>query len=95
MVLGNALGYSESAQLLISSQPWLKEQKLWIGEICHLCLVQNNAAAVKYNGRLLFSTSPEKKKKGEGEREGGGEEKKKREGSWSFLAGPLSIGSEH
>lgn len=58
MVLGNALGYSESAQLLISSQPWLKEQKLWIAEICHLCLVQNNASAVKYNGRLLFSTSP-------------------------------------
>lgn len=89
MVLGNALGYSESAQLLISSQPWLKEQKLWFRKICHLCLVQNNAAAVKYNGRLLFSTSPQK----------GGEKKmrkkKKREGSWSFLAGPLSGGREH
>lgn len=58
MVLGNAFGYSASAQLLISSQPWLKEQKLWIGETCHLCLVQNNAAAEKYNGCLLFSTSP-------------------------------------
>lgn len=58
MVLGNAWGYSEPAQLLISSQPWLKEQKLWMAEICHLCLVQNNASAVRYNGCLLFSTSP-------------------------------------
>lgn len=90
MVLGNALGYSESAQLLISSQPWLKEQKLWFRKIyaifvwCRTMPLQWNTMAVSYF--LLALRRGGKKDEGE---------KKKKEGSWSFLAGPLSGGREH